>query len=214
MHYADHLYKGFGGENMARSNAFWYRVAIAAVVVGALLGGVGPGSVTTLLAAVAGYAFMPVPGGAGDYIVPVNLCLFVLVGALISSVAASGFSGSRKQEDGGRERRRENHLRALVQNASEVLMVVDESGNILYESPSVEWMLGFDPNERIGENFLKFVHAEDVERTAEFFAGVLGKAGMHPPVEYRVRAADGSVRHVETVCNNLLGDSRRKGHSL
>jgi diguanylate cyclase (GGDEF)-like protein/PAS domain S-box-containing protein len=49
-----------------------------------------------------------------------------------------------------------------------------------------------------------YVHPEDAALVAEAFARIVQTPGAHTPVEFRVRTADGSVRHVQGVPNNQL----------
>jgi len=63
-------------------------------------------------------------------------------------------------------RRSEAYFRALVENSLDAVAVVDADGTIRYESPSVERILGYRPEELIGRNALDFLHPEDVQRVA------------------------------------------------
>jgi PAS domain-containing protein len=59
-------------------------------------------------------------------------------------------------------RRSEERFRALVQNASDMITVVDLEGRILYQSPSVERILGYDTNGLENQSILHIVHPDDV----------------------------------------------------
>ncbi len=59
----------------------------------------------------------------------------------------------------------EDRFRSLIQNSSDVTMVVNE-GICTYVSPSVRPMLGFAPSEVVGRSALEFVHEEDRERVS------------------------------------------------
>jgi PAS domain-containing protein len=48
------------------------------------------------------------------------------------------------------------------------------------------------------------VHAEDVERAKQTFSEATRGSETQLPIEFRLRRADGSWRHVEAVRNNLL----------
>ncbi|MCA1685186.1 MAG: PAS domain-containing protein, partial [Planctomycetia bacterium] len=50
------------------------------------------------------------------------------------------------------KRRAEERFRLLVQNSSDVLTMFDAEGTILYESPSVERVLGIKTEDRVGHN--------------------------------------------------------------
>ena len=55
----------------------------------------------------------------------------------------------------------EKRFRSLIQNASDVITILDKYGNICYESPAVERVLGFRPEERVGENTFDYFHPDD-----------------------------------------------------
>ena len=57
--------------------------------------------------------------------------------------------------------RREERFRALIENASDLISVIDTKGNITFQSPSSQ-MLGYAPEELVGHNFAEFVHPDDL----------------------------------------------------
>ncbi|HKH09986.1 MAG TPA: PAS domain S-box protein [Rubrobacter sp.] len=103
-------------------------------------------------------------------------------------------------------RRSEERLRSLIQNAPDVIVVLDAEGRILYDGPSIQRVLGYEPGERVGSKGLDYVHPEDVARAAQTLAETLGSPGAEVPVEYRLRHKDGSWRHFEATRTNLLDD--------
>jgi PAS domain S-box-containing protein len=108
-------------------------------------------------------------------------------------------------------RESEMRFRALVQNSSDIITVIDAEGTIRYVSPAVERVMGYRPEEQIGANAFDQVHADDREQVLRIFAEVLKKPGLHPPVEFRVPHKDGSWRHLEHVISNLLDDASIRG---
>src|SRR5216683_1370841 len=58
----------------------------------------------------------------------------------------------------------EGRLNFLVNQASAVITIIDKKGIILYQSPSIKHILGYDNSKRIGKNFLhsKIVYPGDV----------------------------------------------------
>ena len=57
----------------------------------------------------------------------------------------------------------ERRFRALVQNSSDIISLFDADGTILYQSPSMERLLGHRPQDRIGRNVFSdpIVHSDD-----------------------------------------------------
>ena len=108
-------------------------------------------------------------------------------------------------------RRNEKYFRSLVQNASDVITVLEADGTIRYVSHVVEQVTGHRPEEQIGANAFDSVHPDDKQRALGVFAEVLKMPGVHSPIEFRVPHMDGSWRHLEHVVNNLLDDASVNG---
>jgi PAS domain S-box-containing protein len=105
----------------------------------------------------------------------------------------------------------EKRFRSLVQNGSDIITVLDAEGTIHYESPSIERLLGYQPEDLVGENAFDYVHPEDIERAWNIFSEITKRSGASGPVEVRFRHADGSWRYLEWIGNNLLEDPNIKG---
>ncbi|MDE3095466.1 MAG: EAL domain-containing protein [Chloroflexota bacterium] len=108
--------------------------------------------------------------------------------------------------DASREelRQSEERFRSLVQNASDLITIVDADGILQYASPSVERLMGYGRDEWLGRSLIEMLHPDDVGRGAASLAAVIAEPGVHPPTTLRVRHADGSWRYIETTANNLL----------
>jgi PAS domain S-box-containing protein len=98
----------------------------------------------------------------------------------------------------------EARFRALVQNASDIIVVLDAQGIVRYVSPSVQQVLGYDPDAYLGENVFGLVHPDDLVPLQRAFARAPNRPGAFSPVEFRLRHADGSWRYLEAVATNLL----------
>jgi two-component system sensor histidine kinase/response regulator len=102
-------------------------------------------------------------------------------------------------------RRSEEHFRSLIENASDIITVLDLDGTIRYESPAVQRVLGYKPEGMIGKNVDEFSHPDDVNATSLLSAGV-GEPGNGPVSrELRFKHQDGGWRTLE-VFGRLLRD--------
>jgi PAS domain S-box-containing protein len=108
-------------------------------------------------------------------------------------------------------RQSEERFRSLVRYASDIITVLGPDGTVRYQSPSIERILGYRPEELIGTNAFDYVHTEDVEQVWSVFAEALENQGVSLLVEFRFRHADGSWRFLEAVSNNLLADPSVSG---
>ena len=107
----------------------------------------------------------------------------------------------------------ERRLRSLVQNASEVLVVLDRDGVPKYVSPAVARVTGFASESVMhsDESFTLHIHPDDLPRATAAFDGLIESGGRSTTIEVRARHADGTWRHYEGVLTNLLGDPDVEG---
>lgn len=96
-------------------------------------------------------------------------------------------------------RRSEERLRLLLENISDVVLVLDREYVIRYASASCIRMLGSRPEALTGQSLGAFVHEDDAPRVADFFA-----SGTQGAVDFRLRAHGDQWLQVEAVATNLL----------
>jgi PAS domain S-box-containing protein len=108
-------------------------------------------------------------------------------------------------------RRREQHFRSLIEKASDLITIISPEGTILYESPSIERILGYTPEEMVGGNAFDFVHPDDLLRIMGIIGRALSTPGGYAIAEYRFRHKDGPWRVIESVGRNLLDDPAVEG---
>jgi len=103
-------------------------------------------------------------------------------------------------------RQSEERYRALVQHASDIVLVMEADGSVRYISPAVETVLGHKPEVVISKGAFDIVHPDDMPRVQDFVAKAVRNPGVTPRIELRLRHADGSWRHIESACTSLLDD--------
>ncbi|WP_293128595.1 PAS domain S-box protein [Microcoleus sp. bin38.metabat.b11b12b14.051] len=101
--------------------------------------------------------------------------------------------------------------RSLILNSSDIITILDENGLIVYESPSVETVLSYEPEELIGQNALDFIHPDDIPSVISDGEKLLANPGDPIALEGRFRRADGSWCFLEGVGINLLADPAVNG---
>jgi len=107
--------------------------------------------------------------------------------------------------------RREEWFRALIENCMDGISILNSDGTIRYESPSIERILGYKPEELIGKNVLEFVHPDDVQSIASTFNTSIKHPVQPVRMEVRFLHKDGSWRSMEGIGNNLLDDPKVNG---
>lgn len=95
----------------------------------------------------------------------------------------------------------EEHFRSLIENAHDVITIVDEQGTIQYTSPSIERVLGYPPKDRIGTNMFGLLHPEDREVVIRRVFASFDQPGVTQFFESRYRHKDGSIRILEAVAS-------------
>ncbi len=94
-------------------------------------------------------------------------------------------------------RRREERFRSLIENASDLIVVLNNAGVIRYVSPSVDRLLGYTPQDFTGSNKFHLVHPEDLAKATESFERALQSPGVPITAIYRVRHCNGEWRLIE-----------------
>ena len=103
-------------------------------------------------------------------------------------------------------RRSEKYFSALVERASDVVAVIDSDGSVRYQSPSVEGIVGWKPEELVGRNAFAMIHPDDRKEIEALFRERIAEFGATITTTYRFRHKDGSWRTVESVACNLRND--------
>jgi PAS domain S-box-containing protein len=108
-------------------------------------------------------------------------------------------------------RLKEEYFQAILENATDAILVVDRQGLIRYESPSFERLWGYKPQERVGKSGFEFDHPDDMPRMKDVFARLAQHPGSTIRAEARVRHRDGSWHDVESIGQNLLSHPAVQG---
>ncbi len=92
--------------------------------------------------------------------------------------------------------------KAVVEDGSDIIFIVDYKGNILYHNPSVEETLGHAPDSLISKNFFDFIKPS----TLKAFKGEFKKSISKPydeSIEFRFLCKNNSFRYLEFNSINL-----------
>ena len=114
-------------------------------------------------------------------------------------------------------RQSEQRFRSLIENALDIVMILEPEGTIAYVSPSVEKVLGYAVANLIGKTIHDFIHPDDWSSTHDLGESPLrdrltcriSEPEIQPPIEFRHRHYDGSWRILEAVSQPFV-DSAAK----
>jgi PAS domain S-box-containing protein len=108
----------------------------------------------------------------------------------------------------------EQRFRALVQNATDAIVVLDAQGRLVYATPSGERLTGNRTEDVVGSDIFQYVHPDDRAVVAQSFASIFDPTDTDEPnipLQFRVVHNDGSVRYVEAISTNLLDEPAVNG---
>ncbi|PSQ61264.1 MAG: histidine kinase [Halobacteriales archaeon SW_8_66_22] len=106
-----------------------------------------------------------------------------------------------------REHERElERYETLFEESKDVNVVVDETGEFNYLTPSVATVFGYDQEELVGEVGFEYVHPDDREEAMAEFTKMLETPGYEAETEFRFRHGDGSWIVVEALARDLRDD--------
>ena len=110
---------------------------------------------------------------------------------------------TERKRDEEELRRSEQRFRALIENASDSIVVLDADQAIRFAATDA---LGFTAEEVVGRPSLDFVHAEDRQAVEASYRDLLARPGGTARFTARQRHKDGSWHLMEVLGRNALAD--------
>src|SRR3954465_494783 len=134
--------------------------------------------------------------GAADYLSKANLSIEALERTIRHALALHAEELQRWHAEAAL-RASEERFRALVENSSDALMLIDAQGRITYLSPSSKRHLGWAPEEMGGHSVFDFLHDDDRDLVGARLAETVDTPGQTIVEQVRFHHADGSWRVME-----------------
>jgi diguanylate cyclase (GGDEF)-like protein/PAS domain S-box-containing protein len=100
--------------------------------------------------------------------------------------------------------RNSERLRALFRNATDLILIVDETGTMRYHSPSAHYIWSYSDDCLDDQPLQTLIFPGDEQPMQDALAEALAQPGLYCHAELRLRRADGACRHAEITLNNLL----------
>jgi len=141
--------------------------------------------------------------GAHDYLMKDNLLR--LVPAVEREIREAQTRREHRQAQAELQAN-ELRFRALIEHSADVISTLTAEGVILFESPSVSRILGYQPDELVGRNAFEFLHPDDRTTSADMFSQVLEQPGVPFSLEFRFRTKDSAWRWLDATGINLLAE--------
>jgi two-component system cell cycle sensor histidine kinase/response regulator CckA len=102
--------------------------------------------------------------------------------------------------------KRELYFRSLIENAQDVIAVIDPVGDILFASPAVERILGSPPEQFVGKNAFEFIHPEDAAGAQAALRRAVDDPELPQTLLFRFRHANGSWRTLDGIGKLLAAE--------
>ncbi len=129
----------------------------------------------------------------------------------VAAQAALALESLRLSEQ-ARRQQQDAQFKALIQNASDVLVVVDADGQVAYGSPSLERRLGWTGEALIGHSIFSILTTTSADTARRQITAVVnGRSGDRLVVDWVVRHAEGDLVSFEVVIQQLLEDPNVAG---
>ncbi len=113
--------------------------------------------------------------------------------------------GATAQNDDLHRRQADERFQRLIENSSDVITVVDTDLTVRYQTPSVQRVLGYEPDELLATNLITMIHPDDLPTVTGSFTSGIGSTGTGRPVpttvDCRILRKDGSYIHAETIAS-------------
>ena len=100
---------------------------------------------------------------------------------------------------------------ALLNNCAEAIILLDESGMVKYQNPSVNKVSGYTAEETYGRSVFDFVCAEDLAASVDLFVATTQTPAVQTPFQFRAIHKEGHLFWIEGTLTNLLLDPVVKG---
>jgi PAS domain S-box-containing protein len=133
--------------------------------------------------------------GAQDFLLKNQVDRYQLVRAIL-------YAAERHRTQQQLIRSRE-YFQSLIDNARDLITVVDDRGSILYQSPASRAVLGVGPEAMVGRQVSDFMSENDVSRIRSLLAAAFEGNVERASGEFEVRHANGTARTLDIVASRI-----------
>lgn len=98
----------------------------------------------------------------------------------------------------------EGRFKVLTESAMDLVSVLSENGIVLYQSPSIKRVLGYDPDEVLGKDLFSLAHRDDTAMLKTLMHDLVQGAAVERTAQFRVRSKGGDWRMLESIAKNCI----------
>jgi PAS domain S-box-containing protein len=103
-------------------------------------------------------------------------------------------------------RQNEEFFRSLVENTSDILVILNSDGKIRHDSPSITRILGFSSAFLSRNDIFSIVPDDEIKVLKLILAESIKNPGLVRPFSLKVKHSDGQVSVMEGIISNLYGN--------
>jgi PAS domain S-box-containing protein len=129
----------------------------------------------------------------------------------IANLASIALAAKRRTKAKAEPLRMRDAFQTLVENALDLIALVDEDGVISYVTPSVSHVLGHRAEDLVGRPSGDFIHPEDRRELARAFRRQTRGDEAAPVISCRIRHREGTWRFFEASGNRLSPETGLQG---
>lgn len=108
-----------------------------------------------------------------------------------------------RKEIEGELQKSKDHFQALIENAQDIITVLDYEGIIRYSSPAILRILGYKKEDLHGKLAFDYVHPDDLKYVKKLFEEVVESPEKTVSAEFRFKHKDGSWVFLESIAKNV-----------
>ncbi len=105
----------------------------------------------------------------------------------------------------------EKRYSSLIESISDVIMVLGDTAEIIYASPNVEKLFGWNSQDLMGKLGVSLVHPEDAEYVGASFGELARKKNSSMVLEFKVLCEGGGFKYIHLDARNLFDDKNING---
>lgn len=140
--------------------------------------------------------------GAVDYVLKQNLTR--LPTALLNAVQSRRMEEEREKAEAAL-RASEEYFRSLIEKSKDIIAVMNVDGSVRYVSPSCKQVLGYEPEELVGQPGKNMIHSDDIDRLKDGLDS-LEQGRDQEILSVRVRYKNGSPAFLDVRLGNHLSN--------
>lgn len=102
--------------------------------------------------------------------------------------------------------RKEEFFRAIIENTSDLILIIDKDGTVSYLSPSVEKILGYKHTELANRELWVIITEEDVPRLKAEISAALSTQETPIPIHCKAKTKNGEEKILSGIAKNLCNN--------